>query len=75
MGDSQSKGKLLALALTLPFVIGIPPLVGFWLGSYLDDAFDTRPLFLYGFLVLGVLAAIREVYRIVKRIKDDIEDA
>lgn len=75
MGESQSKGKLLALALTLPFVIGIPPLVGWWLGSHLDTAFDTKPLFLYGFLALGVAAAIREVCRIVKRIKDDIEDA
>lgn len=75
MEENQSKGKLLALAMSLPFVIGIPPLVGWWLGSHLDEALDTKPYFMFGLLVIGIMAAIRETYRIIRRIKEDTEDA
>lgn len=75
MEENPNKGKLLALAMTLPFVISVPPLIGWWLGSHLDDFFQTKPFILYGFLALGVLAAGRETYRIIKRIREEIENA
>ncbi|MFV0339583.1 MAG: AtpZ/AtpI family protein [Parachlamydiaceae bacterium] len=74
MDDDQGKGRLFAFALVLPFVILAPPLAGWWLGSYLDEVWKTKPLFLYLFLALGVAAGAKEAFRIVKSIKDELDD-
>lgn len=55
---------------TLPFVLGIPPIVGFFAGDWLDRYFDTKPVLMYIFLVFGFIAGIRESYRILKRYKE-----
>jgi hypothetical protein len=74
MNEDQGRGRLFAFALVLPFVILAPPLAGWWLGSYLDDHWQTKPWFLYAFLALGVAAGAREAFRIVKSIKDELDD-
>jgi F0F1-type ATP synthase assembly protein I len=74
MDDDQGKGRLFAFALVLPFVLLAPPLAGWWLGSYLDEVWQTKPWFLYGMLALGVAAGARETFRIVKSIMDELDD-
>lgn len=53
--------------MSIPFVLAIPPVLGWFLGTWLDRKLDTEPYLMYLFLALGFVAGIREVYRIIKR--------
>ena len=55
----------------LPFVLGIPPIIGWYIGSWLDNYFKISPYARYTLLVLGIVGGIREVYRIIKKYKDE----
>lgn len=63
--------KQFGIYLTLPFVLAIPPVIGWLTGSFLDKHFDTKPYFMYGFILLGFIAGFRELYRIVKRFGEE----
>lgn len=63
--------QLISSYITLPFVLGIPPIVGWYIGSWLDGYFETSPYGMSIFLVLGLIGGVREFYRIVKKYKDD----
>lgn len=56
---------------TLPFVLGVPPIVGWYVGSWLDHYFDIAPYGKYGFLVIGIISGIREAIRMIKLYKDE----
>ena len=63
--QKNSKRSLLAYAL-VPFVLSVPPVIGWALGTYLDGVFDSRPYLMYAFVILGFVAAYREFFRIIK---------
>lgn len=69
--SEQSHGhiymKQYGVYLTLPFVLAIPPVIGWLIGSFIDELLHTRPYFMYAFILLGFIAGFREFYRIVKR--------
>lgn len=67
---NRERMQVVACYLTLPFVLGIPPIVGWGVGSWLDQHFETAPYAMYIFLVLGMVAGVREFYRIVTKYKD-----
>ena len=74
MDEEERKRNRMQIALsyvTLPFVLGIPPIVGWYLGSLFDKTFDTSPYGMYVLLALGVAGSAREFYRIVKKYKDE----
>lgn len=51
------------LALAIPWMIGVPALVGWWL----DKKFETSPwCFIVG-LVLGLLGTALDIYQLLKR--------
>lgn len=57
---------------TIPFVLAVPPVLGWLIGSWLDKAFNLAPIFMYTLILLGFIAGFREAYRIVKTFGDDI---
>ena len=58
---------------TLPFFIGVAPLVGWWLGRWVDRRAGTDWIFQAIGLALGIAAAIRETIRVVRRAQRDLE--
>lgn len=48
----------------IPFVILATPLCGYFIGYWLDLFFDTTPYLSYLFLVFGLAACVREIYKI-----------
>lgn len=64
--------KQFAAYITIPFALGIPPILGWFIGSWLDEKFQTKPIFMFLFIVLGFIAGFREVYRIIKRFGNGI---
>lgn len=63
--------KQFGVYLTLPFVLAIPPVIGWLVGSYIDKSFDTTPYCMYLFILLGFIAGFRELYRIIKCFGDE----
>lgn len=51
------------LALAIPWMIGVPALVGWWV----DKKFLTTPLWLIVGLCLGLLSTALDIYQLLKR--------
>lgn len=69
--EKRKRIQMTATYITLPFVLAIPPIVGWFIGSWLDAHSGTAPYLMYLFLVLGMIGGIREFYRIVTKYKDE----
>jgi len=58
----QAMGTV-GLALAIPWMIGVPALIGWWL----DEKYATTPLWLIVGLVLGFLTTALDIYKLLKR--------
>jgi F0F1-type ATP synthase assembly protein I len=50
----------------IPFILALAPIVGYFLGNYLDSKFRTGPWLSYVMLGLGFVAGVRETIHLVK---------
>ncbi len=64
--------RQLSLLLAIPALLTVGPLVGLFIGKYLDKWLNTEPYLMYLFIVLGFVAAGKEVYGIVKRVSENV---
>jgi len=55
------------------FGTGIVVVVGFLIGSWLDEWLDTKPWLLLVFGVSGIIAGYRSIFRLVKKVQADSE--
>jgi F0F1-type ATP synthase assembly protein I len=64
-GDVSWREALAAvgLALAIPWVIGVP----IYIGWYLDRKYGTWPLWFIVLLLLGLLGAATDIYKLLKR--------
>ena len=53
--------------------VGLSVVVGFLIGTWLDEWLVTAPWFLLIFGVAGIIAGYRSMFRMVKRMKSDTE--
>jgi F0F1-type ATP synthase assembly protein I len=51
---------------SIPFILALSPIVGYFLGKYLDKKFRTEPWLSFVLLGLGFVAGIRETIKLVK---------
>ena len=58
---------------TIPFFIGVAPIIGWWLGKWVDGKAGTDWIFQAIGVALGIAAAIRETIRMVRRAQRDLE--
>ena len=65
--EKEKKMEMIGTYISLPFVLLVPLMVGYWIGNALDRWLETKPYFLYAFLLFGLVAGAREFYRIVKK--------
>jgi len=61
------------MLLAIPTLLIVSPLVGFFLGSLLDNKIKTSPWFTIVGLILGFAAAGRETYLIYRRSQEEEE--
>ncbi len=69
--DKKSLIKVLLFASSLGFQIVISILLGLFFGLYLDKKFRTKPVFTLIFLALGIAAAYKNMYYVIKERKED----
>ena len=48
--------------------LGISVIVGLFVGDFLDKQFDTEPWLLLLFLIFGLIAGFRSVFRLLKKL-------
>ena len=72
--DKQNSKRItqVGVYITIPFVLAFTPLMGWWIGRWLDQKLNTAPFLMYLFILLGFVAGFREVYRIIKRFGNGI---
>lgn len=70
--DNRKAMRQAAVYATIPFALGLPPVIGWLTGTWLDDTFGTGHVFMYVLIALGFAAGFREVYRIIKRFGDEV---
>jgi len=59
--------RQLGLLGTIPILLVVGPVVGFFIGRWLDSKLGTEPYLLIVFLVFGFIASGKEIYVIIKR--------
>jgi ATP synthase protein I len=65
--EKRQRVRLIAAYVTIPFVLAVPPVIGWLIGSWLDKYLDTKPYIMYTLILFGFIAGFRELYRIVKK--------
>jgi hypothetical protein len=58
--------RQIGLLSSIPFILALAPIVGYFLGDYLDKKFGTGPWLQFTLLGLGFVAGVRETIKIVK---------
>lgn len=69
--DNREQEKKSWSILATPFVLVAPLIIGYYLGSWLDDYFGTGNILTYILLALGFFAGFRELFLIIKKTSDD----
>lgn len=68
--ETWERARQAGAFLTIPFVLGVPPILGWYIGRWLDAALGSAPYCMYILLILGVIGGARECYRIIRRFGD-----
>ena len=69
--EKYSTLRRAGLLTAIPLVLAISPVIGFFMGDFLDKKLGTEPYLMIVFVVLGFIAGAREVYKLVKRAYED----
>ena len=59
--------RALALVTQLGITIAITLGISLWIGLFLDNHFDTTPIFILIFIVIGLGAALRNMLHLLKK--------
>jgi F0F1-type ATP synthase assembly protein I len=51
----------------IPILLAVGPILGYFIGNFLDKKLGTDPYLMILFIVLGFIASGREVYQLVKK--------
>ena len=66
--DDRSAGyRQIGFLTLIPIIMVVAPLLGYFLGSFLDEKLGTEPYLMIVFIVFGFVAAGKEVYELIKR--------
>ena len=69
--EKYSTMRRAGLLTAIPLVLAIAPVIGFFMGDYLDKWLGTEPYLMIVFVVLGFIAGAREVHKLVKKAYED----
>ena len=73
-GKGSDGLRTAGLLLAIPTLLIVSPLVGFWIGDWLDRRWHTAPWLGITGLVVGFAAAGRETYLIYRRYQAEEEE-
>jgi F0F1-type ATP synthase assembly protein I len=59
--------RQLGILTTIPLILAVAPMIGYFLGTWLDERLGTGPFLMVAFLLLGFGAGIRETVHLVRK--------
>jgi ATP synthase protein I len=65
--DKYSMYRQVGILTTIPIILAVGPILGYFIGSFLDKKLHTEPYLMIVFIVFGFAAAGRGVYNLIKR--------
>lgn len=65
--DKYKQYKQIGLLTTIPFMLAAGPILGYFIGSFLDKKFGTEPYLMILFITFGFIASGKQVYNIIVR--------
>ncbi len=69
--DKSDWMRQMGMLAVIPIIMVVSPLVGYFLGSWLDKRFGTEPWLMTILIFLGFIAAGKEIYNILRRVNKD----
>jgi F0F1-type ATP synthase assembly protein I len=63
--------RQIGILTSLPFIMAAGPLVGYFIGEWLDRILGTSPYLMIVLTLMGIISAGREVFKLVKMTTDD----
>jgi ATP synthase protein I len=57
----------------IPFLLALGPIIGYFIGNFLDQRLHTEPYLMILFILFGFIATGKEVYNLVKIAMRDME--
>ena len=73
MTQLHKSGPKWVLYSSMGLELGLSVVVGFLIGSWLDEWLVTEPWFLLIFGIAGIIAGYRSIFRLAKRVQADSE--
>ena len=65
--DKYKMARELGMLSSIPILLAVSPLVGYFIGKTVDGWLGTHPWFTYGMLLVGFAAGIRETILIIRK--------
>ena len=65
--DKYSTYRQIGILTTIPILMAVGPILGYYIGDFLDKKLDTTPYLMIVFIIFGFVAAGKGVYDLIKR--------
>ena len=72
MSEKKQNARVISY-ITIPFVLAVPPFLGWFIGSWLDKKLDTDPYLMMLLIGVGFVSGFFEFYKMIKRYGFDDE--
>ena len=58
----------------IPLILAVGPIIGYFMGNFLDKKLHTSPYLMILFIIFGFVASGKEVYNLVKRAMQEMDN-
>ena len=65
--DKYSTYRQIGILTTIPMLMAVGPILGYYIGNFLDRKLGTDPYLMVAFIFFGFAAAGKGVYDLIKR--------
>jgi len=65
--DRYSTYRQIGILTTIPILMAVGPILGYYIGNFLDQKLGTTPYLMVVFILFGFVAAGKGVYDLIKR--------
>lgn len=67
LDDKYSAYRQIGMLTTIPILLAVAPIVGYYIGDFLDRKLGTTPYLMMLFILFGFVAAGKGVYDLIKK--------
>jgi len=58
----------------IPIILAVGPIIGYFMGNFLDKKLHTAPYLMILFIIFGFIASGKEVYSLAKRAMQEMDE-